>query len=60
MVLAYIICSGGEIGRHAGLKILWPVMDVRVRFPSGALIKVILIFMFNSYKSQRQKYYFYK
>ena len=27
-------CPGGGIGRHAGLKILWPVMAVRVQFPS--------------------------
>ncbi len=26
-------CSDGGIGRHAGLKILWPAMAVRVRFP---------------------------
>ena len=25
--------SDGEIGRHAGLKILWPVMVVRVQLP---------------------------
>jgi hypothetical protein len=24
---------GGEIGRHAGLKILWPEMAVRVQVP---------------------------
>ena len=29
-------CSGGGIGRHAGLKIPWTEMSVRVRFPSGA------------------------
>ena len=28
------ICSSGGIGRHAGLKILWAAMSVRVRFPS--------------------------
>ena len=28
--------SGGGIGRHAGLKILWAAMPVRVRFPSRA------------------------
>ena len=27
------IRSDGGIGRHAGLKILWPAMAVRVRFP---------------------------
>src|SRR5690606_29004911 len=26
-------CPGGGIGRHAGLKILWPVMVVRVQVP---------------------------
>ena len=30
-------CLGGGIGRHAGLKIPWPAMAVRVRFPSEAL-----------------------
>ena len=29
-------CSSGGIGRHAGLKILWAAMSVRVRFPSRA------------------------
>ena len=28
---------GGGIGRHAGLKILWPVMAVRVQLPSRVL-----------------------
>ena len=27
---------GGEIGRHAGLKILWPAMAVTVQLRSGA------------------------
>ena len=27
---------GGGIGRHAGLKIPWPAMAVRVRVPSEA------------------------
>ena len=26
-------CSDGEIGRHAGLKIQWTVMSVRVQVP---------------------------
>ena len=26
-----MLCLGGEIGRHAGLKILWTVMSVPVR-----------------------------
>ena len=30
------LCFGGGIGRHAGLKILWAAMSVRVRFPSEA------------------------
>ena len=30
-------CPGGGIGRHAGLKILWPVMAVRVQVPPGVL-----------------------
>ena len=28
-------CLGGGIGRHAGLKIPWPAMAVRVRFSSA-------------------------
>ena len=28
-----IIYLGGEIGRHAGLKILWAAMSVRVQVP---------------------------
>ena len=31
-----LISSSGGIGRHAGLKILWAAMSVRVRFPSRA------------------------
>ena len=27
-------CPGGGIGRHAGLKILWIVISVRVQLPS--------------------------
>ena len=30
---------GGGIGRHAGLKILWPAMAVTVQVRSGALFK---------------------
>ncbi len=33
-------CLGGGIGRHAGLKILWAVMPVRVRFPSQVLLTI--------------------
>ncbi len=31
-------CPGGGIGRHAGLKILWPEMAVRVQVPPRVLI----------------------
>jgi hypothetical protein len=34
-------CPGGGIGRHAGLKILWPAMAVTVQVRSGALFKAI-------------------
>ena len=30
-------CRGGGIGRHEGLKILWPVMAVRVQVPLAVL-----------------------
>ena len=32
-------CRGGGIGRHEGLKILWPVMAVRVQVPPAVLKK---------------------
>jgi hypothetical protein len=32
-----ITCPGGGIGRHAGLKILWLVIVVRVQVPPGVL-----------------------
>ena len=32
-------CPGGGIGRHAGLKILWPAMAVTVQLRSGAQLK---------------------
>ena len=35
-------CLGGGIGRHAGLKIPWTAMSVRVRFPSEAHHEVLL------------------
>ena len=43
--------SDGGIGRHAGLKILWPVLAVRVRFPlrvleKSSLLKGELFFVF--------------
>ena len=31
-------CPDGGIGRHAGLKILWPVLAVRVQVPLRALL----------------------
>ena len=38
-----IFCPGGGIGRHAGLKILWPAMAVTVQLRSGAhLIGIFL------------------
>ena len=35
-------CLGGGIGRHAGLKIPWTAMSVRVRFPSEAHHRVAI------------------
>ena len=35
-------CPGGEIGRHAGLKILFAAMQVRVQVPPGAPTGVYL------------------
>ena len=32
-------CRGGGIGRHEGLKIIWPVMAVRVQVPPAVLKK---------------------
>ena len=32
-VLSVLGCPGGGIGRHAGLKILWPAMAVWVQVP---------------------------
>jgi hypothetical protein len=34
-------CPGGGIGRHAGLKILWPAMAVSVQVRSGAQRKPV-------------------
>jgi hypothetical protein len=34
-------CPGGEIGRHAGLKILFAAMQVRVQVPPGARVQRI-------------------
>ena len=49
---------GGGIGRHEGLKILWPVMAVRVQVPPAVLKKkskiperVLLFFIHNSTNS---------
>ena len=49
-----IRCStgpGGGTGRHAGLKILWPAMAVRVQLPPGAheATKVAFLFMYFVY-----------
>ncbi len=45
-------CPGGGIGRHAGLKIPWAVMSVRVQVPSGvqksrAICAAFLLFAYN-------------
>jgi hypothetical protein len=32
-IKSILLCPDGEIGRHAGLKILWPVMAVWVQVP---------------------------
>ena len=37
-----LFCPGGGTGRRAGLKILFPATEVRVRFPSGAHILAIM------------------
>jgi hypothetical protein len=39
-------CLGGEIGRHAGLKILFAAMRVRVRFSPEALKKKNMLFIY--------------
>ena len=39
----FFFCPDGGIGRHAGLKILFSVMRVRVRFPSRAQMKKIVL-----------------
>jgi hypothetical protein len=38
----YTGSPGGEIGRHAGLKILSPATAVRVQVPPGAQLKADL------------------
>ena len=35
-------CSNGGIGRHEGLKILWPVMAVRVQVPLRVQMKSLV------------------
>ena len=35
------VCPGGGIGRHAGLKILWQVIAVRVQVPSRVLMIMV-------------------
>ena len=48
-------CPGGGTGRHAGLKILFAAMQVRVRFPPGAQVRadskesVFLFMMYYTY-----------
>ena len=51
---------GGGIGRHAGLKIPWAAMPVRVRFPSEAheslleeILRGIFVFMCTSLAQTR-------
>ena len=41
--LCTLVRFGGGIGRHAGLKIPWAAMPVRVRFPSRAPMKRTII-----------------
>ena len=36
---AAVLSRDGGIGRHEGLKILWPVMAVRVQVPLAVLYK---------------------
>ena len=38
-------CRGGGTGRHAGLKILFHLNEVRVRFSSQVQIKLRLLFV---------------
>ena len=42
VLLQPISSRDGGIGRHEGLKILWPVMAVRVQVPLAVLNKKIL------------------
>ena len=62
--LAGDACSDGGIGRHAGLKILWPAMAVRVRFPLRtdrpliARLAVGFIFTDHNLTSYRERYVF--
>ena len=48
--------SDGGIGRHAGLKILWPVMAVRVRFPLRVLKGVHQMMSTFSFYSERESF----
>ena len=61
-------CPGGGIGRHAGLKILWLVIAVRVQLPSRvqALIEMSGLFLLflsittlRAWFVKRQAYFFY-
>ena len=45
-------CRGGGTGRHAGLKILYHLNDVRVRFPPAVLVtkqKPLIVNTFNGF-----------
>jgi hypothetical protein len=44
----FFYSPGGGIGRHAGLKILWPAMAVTVQLRSGAQ------HLFNLYKTENK------
>ena len=46
-------CSSGGIGRHAGLKILWAEMSVRVRFPSRAHSSPCTVFFMHGFFCSR-------
>ena len=40
-----ILSRDGGIGRHEGLKILWPVMAVRVQVPLAVLKEKVMLNM---------------
>ena len=43
MNIKYNIRSDGETGKHTGFKLLRAAMLLRVRFPLGLLIEIMLI-----------------